>query len=170
MNAPEIRKALENLGAALAADPAKARTKTAAATAKLTDGLQCEVTGPHNARIVTDMPPAMGGGASGPNPGWYMRAALAACTTTVIAMRAAKLGIKLEILELTVESESDHRGMLGLDPKVSAAMNPLRTRVRIRGDAPSEALRELVQWGDAHSPVGCTLRQTASYSLDVEIA
>jgi uncharacterized OsmC-like protein len=169
MNAPDIRKAIETLGAALAADPAKARAKNAPATARLTEGLQFEVTGPHGARIVTDMPPAMGGAASGPNPGWYLRASLAACTSTVIAMRAAKLGIRLELLELTVESESDQRGLLGLDPSVSAAMNPLRTRVRIRGDAPPEALRELAAWSDAHSPVGCTLRQLSLSSLEFEV-
>jgi uncharacterized OsmC-like protein len=169
MNAPDIRKALDNLAATIAADPAKAKSRNAPASARLTDGLQCEVTGPHGARIVTDMPPAMGGSASGPNPGWFLRAALASCTTTAIAMRAAKLGIKLEMLELTVESESDQRGLLGLDKTVSAAMNPLRTKVRIRGDATQEVLRELAAWGDAHSPVGCTLRLASLSSLEVEV-
>jgi len=168
MNAPEIRKALDGLDAAIAADPGKARAKNAPATAKLTDGLQCEVTGPYNARIVTDMPPAMGGAASGPNPGWFLRAALASCTTTAIAMRAARQGIKLDQLELTVESESDTRGLLGIG-KVSAALGAVRTRVKICGDAPPEVLRELAQWGDAHSPVGCTLRQLSECSLDVEV-
>jgi uncharacterized OsmC-like protein len=168
MNAPEIRKALEALGSTFAAEPAKARAKNAPATAKLTDGLQCEVTGPYNARIVTDMPPAMGGAASGPNPGWFLRAALASCTTTAIAMRAAKLGIKLEQLELTVESESDARGLLGIGD-VSAAIGPVRTKVKIRGDAPREVLRDLVAWGDAHSPVGCTLRKMSDCSLEVEV-
>lgn len=169
MNAPEIRKALEALGSTFAAEPAKARAKNAPATAKLTDGLQCEVTGPYNARIVTDMPPAMGGAASGPNPGWFLRAALASCTTTAIAMRAAKLGIKLEQLELTVESESDARGLLGIGD-VSAAIGPVRTKVKIRGDAPREVLRDLAAWGDAHSPVGCTLRKMSDCSLEVEVA
>ena len=147
MNAPEIRKAIEALTSAFAADPTKARAKNAPATAKLGDGLQCEVTGPYGARIVTDMPPAMGGAASGPNPGWFLRAALASCTTTAIAMRAAKLGIG----------------------DVSAALAAVRTKVRIRGDAPPGVLRELAQWGDAHSPVGCTLRRMADCSLEVEV-
>lgn len=168
MNAPEIRKAIETLSATFSADPAKARAKNAPATATLGAGLQCEVTGPYGARIVTDMPPAMGGAASGPNPGWFLRAALASCTTTAIAMRAAKLGIKLEQLELTVESESDTRGLLGIGD-VSAALAAVRTKVKIRGDAPPEVLRELAQWGDAHSPVGCTLRRMADCSLEVEV-
>ena len=168
MNAAEIRVTLDKLAATLGAEPAKARAKNAPATARLTDGLQCEVTGPYGARIVTDMPPAMGGAASGPNPGWFLRAALASCTTTAIAMRAAKVGIRLETLELTVETESDARGLLGMGD-VSAALGSVRTRIKIRGDATPEALRELASWGDAHSPVGCTLRQMSDCSLEIEV-
>jgi uncharacterized OsmC-like protein len=168
MSTPKVREAIESLGAALSADPAKAKAKNAPATARLNEGLQFEVTGPYNARIVTDMPPAMGGAATGPNPGWFLRAALASCTATAIAMRAAKLGIKLDTLELTVESESDARGLLGLGD-VTAALGSVKTRVKIRGDATPEALRDLAAWGEAHSPVGCTLRQSADCSLDVEV-
>jgi len=168
MSTPRIREAIEILSSAFSAEPAKARAKNAPATARLNAGLQVEVTGPYNARIVTDMPPAMGGAATGPNPGWFLRAALASCTATAIAMRAAKLGITLDTLELTVESESDSRGLLGIGD-VSAALGAVRTKVKIRGDATPEVLRDLAAWGDAHSPVGCTLRQSADCSLDVEI-
>ncbi|HWM45219.1 MAG TPA: hypothetical protein VNP36_22510, partial [Burkholderiales bacterium] len=75
MSQSGIRDAIENLSAAIAADPAKARSKNAPATARLTEGLKCEVTGPQGQRVATDMPPAMGGTASAPNPGWYMRGA-----------------------------------------------------------------------------------------------
>ena len=72
-----VREAIEKLGAAISADPAKARGKNASATARLVEGLECEVTGPHGQRLATDMPPAMGGKASAPNPGWLLRSALA---------------------------------------------------------------------------------------------
>jgi uncharacterized OsmC-like protein len=127
------------------------------------------VTGPHGARLLTDMPPAMGGAASAPNPGWLLRSALASCTATVIAMRAAKLGIALETLEVTVESESDNRGVLGLDDTISAGLAAVRTRVRIGGNVNSEALREIVAWADAHSPVGCTVRHASACSLEIDI-
>jgi uncharacterized OsmC-like protein len=164
-----IREAVDKLGAALAADPSKARAKNAPATARLTAGLQCEIRGPYGERVVTDMPPAMGGGASGPNPGWLLRGALASCTATVVAMRAAKLGIELTTLEVHVESESDNRGMLGLDPAVSAGLGVLRTRIRIGGNADAVRLKELVQWADAHSPVACTVRGAPPSSLEIEI-
>jgi uncharacterized OsmC-like protein len=168
MSTAKVREAIATLSATFSAEPAKARAKNAPATARLNEGLQFEVTGPYNARIVTDMPPAMGGAATGPNPGWFLRAALASCTATAIAMRAAKLGIKLDILELTVESESDARGLLGMGD-VSAALGAVRTKVKIRGNATPEALRDLAAWGEAHSPVGCTLRQSADCSLDVDV-
>lgn len=164
-----IREAIEHLSAAISADPAKARAKNVPATARLTEGLKCEVTGPQGQRLMTDMPPAMGGTASAPNPGWFLRSALASCTATVIAMRAAKLGVTLETLEVTVESDSDHRGILGLDEKISAGQAVVRTTVRIRGNAEAHRLREIVAWADAHSPVGCTVRDRPACSLEIQV-
>ncbi len=115
------------------------------------------------------MPPAMGGKQSAPNPGWYARGAVASCTATVIAMRAAKLGVPLQTLEVTCEAESDNRGILGLDDSVSAALGPVRIKVRIAGKADAPALRELVEWADAHSPVGCTVRDSVACALDIEV-
>ena len=164
-----IREATEQLSAAISADPAKARAKAVPATARLTEGLKCEVTGPQGQRLMTDMPPAMGGGASAPNPGWLMRGALASCTATVIAMRAAKLGVALEALEVTVDTESDLRGILGLDEAISAGHGPVRFMVKIRGNADPQTLREIVEWAEAHSPVGCTVRNRPACSLQIEV-
>jgi len=167
---PAVRQAIERTMAAIAADSTKAKAKNVPATARITDGLKCEVTGPHGERLETDMPPAMGGLASGPNPAWLLRSALASCTASVIAMRAATLGIKLEALEVTVESESDARGLLGMDANISAGLGAIRTKVKIQGAASPDSLRALVAWADAHSPVGCTLRDALACDLDVEIA
>jgi len=168
MSSASIRETLDSLSAKLAGDPAKARVKNAAATARLAAGLRCEVSGPKDERAATDMPPAMGGQGTAPNPGWYLRAGMAACTATTIAMRAAKLGIALDTLEVSVESESDSRGLLGIDAGVSAALGNVRTRVKIGGKAEPQALRELVEWGDAHSPVGCTVSKAIACSLEIE--
>lgn len=169
MSNAKIREAIERLGAAISTDPTKARAKNAPASARLTEDLKCEVVGPHGERFLTDMPPAMGGTASGPGPGWLLRGALASCTATVIAMRAAKLGVRLESLEVTVESESDNRGLLGLDDSISAGLGGLRTSVKIGGNADSHSLREIVAWADAHSPVGCTVRQGSTCSLEIVV-
>ena len=76
MSSTRIKTAIESLSGAINADPGKARAKATPATARLVDGLRSEVTGPKGERILTDMPPAMGGEGSSPNPGWYLRASV----------------------------------------------------------------------------------------------
>ena len=165
-----VIEAIEKLRSSIAADPSKARAKNAPATARLVNGLQCELQGPYGERVLTDMPPAMGGGASGPNPGWLMRGAIASCTATVIAMRAAHDGIELDELEVTVETDSDLRGILGIDEKVSAGHQAIRMNVKIGSpSAAPEALRALVEWAEAHSPVGCTIKDSPACKLEVQV-
>jgi uncharacterized OsmC-like protein len=167
---PGIAEAIERLSVAVSTDPTKARGKNVPATARLVEGLRCELSGPYGERLVTDMPPAMGGGASGPNPGWLLRGALASCTATVIAMRAAKLGVALSTLEVTVETDSDLRGILGLDEGVSAGHGPVRFKVRIGAPSASrDVLCGIVAWADSHSPVVCTVRQAPECSLEIEV-
>ena len=170
MSATSVREAIEKTSKAMAEQPEKAKSKNAPATARLLDGLRCEVKGPKGETLYTDMPPAMGGAASAPNPGWVLRAAIASCTATAIGMRAARLGVNLTTVEVTVESHSDSRGLLGLDDKVSAGLSALVTRVKIgAADVPSEQLRELAEWGDHHSPVAYTARISPGYALEVEV-
>ena len=170
MSATSISDTLEKTSNAFIADPQKARAKGVPATARLLDGLRFEVTGPNGETALTDMPQAMGGAASAPAPGWMLRGAIASCTATVIAMRAARVGAHLTTLEITVESEADQRGMLGLDENVSAAFITMHIRIRIGADdiAPDD-LRALATWGDAHSPVACTVRESPATSVEVEI-
>ena len=166
-----VRDAIEKLSKLFVAQPERARSKNAPATATLTDGLKFQVTGANGERVATDMPPAIGGEGSAPNPSWFLRASLASCTATAIAMRAAQLGVTLTALEVSVSSESDARGLLGTDPGVSAELFDLRTHVKIAAeDATGEQLEEIVRWADAHSPVGCTIRRSSAMGLQIEIA
>jgi len=41
--------------------------------------------------------------------------------------------------------------------------------VTIRGNADSKTLREIVEWAEAHSPVGCTVRNRPACSLQIEV-
>ncbi|MFY9314568.1 MAG: OsmC family protein [Burkholderiales bacterium] len=114
------------------------------------------------------MPVALGGGATAPNPGWFMRASLAACNATAIALRAAQRGIALTAIEVKVSSESDTRGMLGLGEQVHLDMDQLRVSVRVGASGVQEAeLRELVTWAISHSPVGCTDLDSAELHVEV---
>ena len=163
-----VRDAIDKTCHYLARNPERSRAKSPEAVASLLDGLRCEVKGPAGELLQTDMPAGVGGLASAPNPGWLLRAALASCNATCIAMRAAKLGVTLTRLEVTVTSESDVRGMLGVDESVPAGLFDLCVQVRIAAaDCPPAALEDLVRWACAHSPVGGSDLGNARVVVDV---
>lgn len=161
------RDSLERARRLFLEKPAAGRKPNTAATAIWQEGLSCEVSGPAGELAVTDMPQPMGGGGAGSNPGWLLRASIASCAATAIAMRAAVKGIALKTLEVKVESESDARGLVGI-PDVPTTLGNLRMSVRIGAEGVAEAqLRELVAWGEAHSPVNCTLRDRPEIAMNV---
>src|SRR5215218_7862267 len=125
-----IRGSMERASNHLTEHPEAATGADSAATAVREHGLRFRVEGPWGA-LTSDMAESVGGGGgSAPTPGWLQRAALAACDATLVAMEAARDGIELTELEVTVDSESDFRGVLGVDPSVQAG--PLSIRVGIR--------------------------------------
>lgn len=170
MPANPIAQALDALSARFTAMPEAAKVKAPPAVSTLVSGLVCETRGPNGELIKTDMPAAMGGTGTAPNPGWLLRAALSSCAATGIASRAAQLGVTLTTLEVSVQGEADLRGVLGLDPSVSAAMTGQVMKVKIASeDAAPEVLAEIVRWAEDHSPVGCTVCGGNEYSLEVEV-
>lgn len=169
MSIEDIGGAIRATRAYLASHPEDACGPDKPATAIVEGGLRCRVEGPLGT-VVSDMPAPAGGAGSAPTPGWLMRAAHAACDATVIAMRAAEQGVELTRLEVTVESDSDDRGVFGAGEGVPAG--PLETRVSIviGADAASpEQLREIVAYALAHSPVGSAMSRANRVTESVTI-
>jgi uncharacterized OsmC-like protein len=168
MGAAEIRSAIEDARAYLTANPEAARSTDSAATATVEDGLVVRVSGPGGAVLTTDMVPSVGGTATAPSPGWLLRAAESSCVATLIAMRAAMLGITISALEVTVDSVSDDRGLLGMDDAIPAG--PLSGRVSVRLFAPGvdpAVLEEIAGWGVKHCPVCDALERAVPVSVEV---
>lgn len=118
--------------------------------------------------VRTDMTKTVGGNEAAPSPGWLLRAALAACDATLVAMEAARAGVKLTRLEVSVESNSDSRGMLGVDDSVEPG--PLAMDVRIRlaaDDASSDQLREIAERVEARSPVSDAVARAVPVTTEI---
>lgn len=155
----------------LNANPGEARYTDSAATARLDDPatLKVDVTGPAGARLTTDMPTSIGGTDTTPSPGWYLRAAEASCVATLIAMRAAHQGVTLTALEVTVDSESDDRGILGASAAVPAGPLSTRVAVRLRAVGTSDdQLRQVVDWAVEHCPVTDAVRRAIPMTVEAE--
>jgi uncharacterized OsmC-like protein len=169
MPSDHIRESIQNARQYLSEHPDEARYVDHPATAVIENGLRCRVEHATGAALVTDMPGAVGGEGSAPTPGWFARAAQASCDGTLIAMRAAELGVPLQSLEVTVDSESDDRGLLGMDDGIPAG--PLSSRIRVRIAAAGvdpQRVRELVEWADHHSPVTDAIRRAVPTTVEVE--
>ncbi|MGN6430213.1 MAG: OsmC family protein [Gaiellaceae bacterium] len=164
----EIKESILSVRTALASKPDAGPAPDRPAVAVIEDGLRARVEGGDGWAVVTDMPAAVGGGATAPSPAWLNRAALASCTATAIAMRAAELEIALTQLEVTAESETDMRGLLAAGNGVDPGPATVRMRVGLASDGEDEQrLDELVRWADSHSPVCDALRRAVPVELEI---
>ena len=169
MTNEHIRSSIESAVAYLSEHPEEVRYTDSPATATI-DGLTSTVEGTNGESLVTDMPGSVGGEDSAPSPGWLLRAAIASCDATLIAMRAAREEIELSTLQVTVDSESDDRGILGMDASVPAG--PLSLRVHVKIAAPgvsADTLQELVEWADRHCPVSDAVQRAVPTTIDVQV-
>jgi uncharacterized OsmC-like protein len=166
-----IKESIENAVRYLSEHPDEARYTDSFARAKLGEALRVEVEGPEGLRLVTDMPSAIGGREEEPSPGWLYRAAIASCVASTVGMEAARQGVDFRSLEVEVDSESDDRGILGMDEAVPSG--PLSKRVRIRAAAEGvdqELLRKLVERGAGRCPSFDATRRAVDVSLEIETA
>ena len=163
-----IRTALAGAQAYLGAHPEEAQYTDSVARARVTEGLRVEVEGPNGERLETDMPPAVGGAGATPSPGWFFRASVAACVASVATMRAAELGILGFAVEVDVDSESDDRGILGLDPSVPGGPSSMRIALRVTGDGLGlDGMEELAVWAVEHCPVSDAVRRAVPVHIEV---
>ena len=169
MSIETIQHAVAEVREFLLANPEKGRGADSQARAIYHEGLQFRVHGPNDAAIVTDMPTAVGGGGNAPTPGWFMRAGLASCDATLIAMRAAEVGIRLTTLEVAVDNISDDRGMFGIGDDIPPGVLNMQTCIRIRAEnASHEQLNRIVEDALAHSPVADAIRRAVPMSHEIE--
>jgi uncharacterized OsmC-like protein len=170
MSIENIRNSIEGTISYLRANPEKAFKKGTAATAVLEKGLKVRTVGPENEVIISDMPPTVGGEGSAPTPGWFMQAALATCNATGIAMKAAREGIELNTLEVSIDTESDTRGIFGIQESIKVGPLNMRTRVRIGAEGVSEEkLHEIVKWNEKHSWCGNAICRSVPLETEIEI-
>lgn len=165
-----IRAAIEKAIGYLSEHPDEARYTDSVAKASLQDSLRVEVEGPDGESIVTDMPRGVGGLAEHPTPGWLFRASVASCVASTVAMETAREGIDLEALDVEVDSESDDRGILGMDPDVSAGPSSMNIRITVvaTGTNP-QRLREVAAAGAGRCPVCDATKRAVEVDVAVEI-
>lgn len=155
--------------------PSAALHDDAPGVARWDGGVRTVTCHPAGHEVATDMPSELGGAGGEVSPGWMVRAGIAACTATSIAMTAAMEGIELDVLEVRAESRSDTRGVLGLTEADGAAVYPgpmgLAMHVRIAAAGVSaDRLRALVEQANARAPMSAIVRDALPMPLKITLA
>ena len=166
-----IRAAIEGAIAYLSEHPDEARYTDNEAVARVESGLRIVATAADGSSVTTDMTRGIGGTASAPSPGWLLRAAEATCVATFIVLRAAQLGREVEGVEVAVDSESDDRGLLEIDPSVPAG--PLSVAIRVTGrvvGGTAEEFQAIAGWAVDHCPVVDAVRRAVPVATQVNAA
>jgi uncharacterized OsmC-like protein len=115
-----------------------------------------------------DHPAVLVGRDNGPTPVEFVLHALAACLTAGLANIAAARGVRLTEVRSTVTGDIDLNGILGLNPAVRNGYQNITVRFTVKGDAPAEKLREIVEQSRARSAVYDVITNGVPVAIEVE--
>lgn len=140
---------------------------TSVTTARLLNGLACEITR-GDWTLLADLGPGEGGDGSGPSPSVFGEGALAACLTMTIAIAAARRGIELTSLSVRVSSDWDLQGMYGLREDVPPGYTNVRIAVDMESSVSPDENDQLLAAAVANSPWVDVYRRGNDLTIDLE--
>jgi uncharacterized OsmC-like protein len=117
-----------------------------------------------------DHPEVLVGEDNGPSGAEYVLHALAACLTHGIANIAAARKVTLTEVSSTIEGDVDLQGLLGMDDTVRNGYSRVRVSFTVKGDAPAEKLRAIVEQSRARSAVWDIMTNGVPITIDVSTA
>ncbi|MCI4646400.1 MAG: OsmC family protein [Hyphomonadaceae bacterium] len=138
-----IRTALKRATRTVTLKPAFGQ-RTYANTATVRSGLACNIAeGKHD--LISDVPPGMGGSGQGASPSMLFRSAVSGCLAIGLKMWAARQNVPVEEISVTVETDVDARGQLGVACKAAPGFEAIRVTIEIASNAPAEAIGAVIE-------------------------
>lgn len=117
-----------------------------------------------------DHPGVLVGADNAPTPVEFLMHAIASCITSGAANIASARGVKLTEIVSRIEGDIDLRGIFGHAPEVRNGYERMRVHFTIKGDAPEEKLREIVEQSKARSAVYDVLTNGIPLDITIESA
>ena len=118
--------------------------------------------------IEADHPAVLVGQDNGPTPVEHLLHALAACLTAGLVNIAAARGVRLTEVRSRVAGDIDLNGILGLDPSVRNGFENISVRFTVKGDAPADVLRAIVEQSRSRSAVFDVITNRVPVDIEVE--
>jgi uncharacterized OsmC-like protein len=119
--------------------------------------------------LEADHPAVLVGEDNAPLPVEYLLYGLASCIISGVANIAAARGVTLTEVEAKVEGDLDVQGILGLSDEVRNGYEKIRAEFSIKGDAPAEKLRQIVEQSRARSAVFDVLTNGVPVEIGIKV-
>ncbi len=161
-----LKKSFERVKKLLTIQPEKGRYSTTTKV-RVRDGTTCDVEHKHWT-FTADVGKTEGGNDAGPGPSVLQRGALGSCLVIGYVKWAAYLDVPVDHIEVEVEADVDARGSYGMDG-VSPGYKGLRYKVIIESPASDEAIHDVIEKADQHSPVLMDFIQPVQVDREVKI-
>jgi len=120
--------------------------------------------------LESDHPGVLVGNDSAPTPVEHLLHALAGCLTAGLVNVAAARGVTLTEVRSEIAGNIDLNGILGLDPAVRNGYQDITVRFTVKGDAPADKLREIVEQSRARSAVFDVITNGVPVAIEVDVA
>lgn len=96
--------------------------------------------------------------------------ALGTCIIASTNANAALMGVKLNRLNVRLESDLDIHGLFAVDAKVRPGILNIRAEVTIGGDADAATLEKIAMLGYKYSPVSETIRNGINFIPEIYVS
>ena len=119
--------------------------------------------------MLIDEPPHLLGEDNAPNPSEAALATLGACLAVGVHANATARGIRLSKLELHLEGDINVTAVWGtgdLDENKPLGFTDIRVKIDAEGDAPKEAIDEIIAHSNVWSPVANTMRNNVALVVE----
>lgn len=120
--------------------------------ASISSGTFCQIREKDHV-LTADVSTAMGGEALGPSPSMMLRSALTSCVAIGIKMWAAREDILVEAVEVTLETDVDAQGQLGVNDSVAPGFEGLRLNIKVQTAANEESMKKVIKKSLKYSPL-----------------
>jgi uncharacterized OsmC-like protein len=118
-------------------------------------------------QLDADHPKVLTGADNAPTPVEHLLHALAACLTAGLINIASARGVTLSEVSSTIEGDINLLGILGLSDDVRNGYEQLRVSFTVKGDAPDDKLRAIVEQSRSRSAVYDVLTKGVPVTIDV---
>jgi len=169
MNSPEvIRQSLERAVETVKLRPSRGqRTYTNVAT--IAEGTRCRVV-EHHDDLLIDIPESIGGNGEGPSPSMILRSAISSCVAIGVKQWAARHEVPVERVDVTLETDVDARGQLGVCDDIAAGFLGMRLVISVVSAADANAIDDVVRKSLKYSPLMDVLGRIQSVETRLELA